>query len=51
MLFELKWTPSEIRQATRFDLELAINYFNNLHGNTMDNETVERLKGLKYDKS
>ena len=48
MLFYLKWPPSEIKQATQFDLKLAIQAFNEFHGNKiMDDETVERLKNMK----
>tara|TARA_R110000765_G_scaffold266079_1_gene365490 strand:+ start:191 stop:352 length:162 start_codon:yes stop_codon:yes gene_type:complete len=53
MMIHLNWTPRDIKEATRFELDIAIEGFRELHGdgNTMDNETVERLKGLKYGKS
>lgn len=49
MLFHLKWPPSEIKQATQFDLKLAMQAFNEFHGNNiMDDETFEKLKKFKY---
>lgn len=50
MLFHLKWPPSEIKQATQFDLKLAIEEFDEVYGNKiMDDETLEELKQFKDD--
>tara|TARA_R110002096_G_scaffold208059_2_gene394559 strand:- start:245 stop:406 length:162 start_codon:yes stop_codon:yes gene_type:complete len=53
MMIHLNWTPRDIKEATRFELDLAIEGFTELHGDgaKLDDETVERLKGLKYGKS
>jgi len=47
MMIHLNWTPRDIKGATRFELDLAIEGFRELHGGTtLTEEDVEMLKKL-----
>jgi len=51
MLFHLKWSPRDIKDATLYDLNLACEACNEFYGaenkTDLTKEDIERLKKLK----